>query len=111
MLNRNRKVTFRLNQTEYAAFKEHVLQTGLSQEGYLRMLIAGHVPKELPPIEYHKLLRELYAIIKTQEGSVMKRAAPTTAMLICTNCIKAHFNMDFDAAALMRAAIIQTQKT
>lgn len=62
MLRRNRKVTFRLNDAEYNAFKRHVRQSGLSQEGYLRLLLSGHTPKEQPPIEYHKLLRELYAI-------------------------------------------------
>ena len=37
-------------------------KAGLSQEAYLRLLISGQRPKELPPIEYHALLRQLYAI-------------------------------------------------
>ena len=37
-------------------------KSGLSQEAYLRLLISGQRPKELPPIEYHALLRQLYSI-------------------------------------------------
>ena len=62
MLKRNRKVTFRLNEGEWRQLKGHVQKSGLSQEAYLRLLISGQRPKELPPIEYHALLRQLYAI-------------------------------------------------
>ena len=62
MLKRNFKITFRLNEAEWQRLKQFVQKSGLSQEGYLRLLISGHVPKALPPIEYHKLLRQLYAI-------------------------------------------------
>lgn len=62
MLKRSVKVTFRLNEKEYEKLKSNVSKSGLSQESYLRSLIDGYVPKELPPIEYHALLRELLAI-------------------------------------------------
>ena len=62
MLKRNRKVTFRLNEGEWRQLKGHVQKAGLSQEAYLRLLISGQRPKELPPIEYHALLRQLYSI-------------------------------------------------
>ena len=62
MLKHNRKVTFRLNEGEWRQLKGHVQKAGLSQEAYLRLLISGQRPKELPPIEYHALLRQLYSI-------------------------------------------------
>ncbi|MFT9077238.1 plasmid mobilization protein [Ethanoligenens sp.] len=62
MLKRCHKITFRLNENEVKEFRLHVVKSGLSQESYIRSLIAGYVPKELPPLEYHALLRELNAI-------------------------------------------------
>ena len=62
MLKRCHQITFRLNENEVKEFRLHVAKSGLSQESYLRSLIAGYVPKELPPLEYHVLLRELNAI-------------------------------------------------
>ena len=62
MLKRSVKVTFRLNEKECRQLKSNVAKSGLSQESYLRSLIDGYLPKELPPLEYHSLIRELSAI-------------------------------------------------
>ena len=59
MLKRNIKITFRLNAKEQQQLKKNVKRTGLSQETYIRRLIEGYVPKELPPIDYHAMMREL----------------------------------------------------
>ena len=61
MLKRNIKITFRLNAKEQQQLKKNVKKTGLSQETYIRRLIEGYVPKELPPIDYHAMMRELNA--------------------------------------------------
>lgn len=62
MLKRNIKITFRLNAKEHQQLKKNVKKTGLSQETYIRTLLAGYVPKELPPPDYHAMMRELNAI-------------------------------------------------
>lgn len=62
MLKRSVKVTFRLNEKECRQLKSNVAKSGLSQESYLRSLIEGYVPKELPPLDYQVLLRNLNAI-------------------------------------------------
>ncbi|MBE6111500.1 MAG: plasmid mobilization relaxosome protein MobC [Peptococcaceae bacterium] len=62
MRNRNISVLIRLNQTEYDYLKKQVAASGLSQEAYLRLLIAGYEIKPKPPEEYKALLRELSAI-------------------------------------------------
>lgn len=62
MLKRNIKITFRLNAKEHQRLKKCVKKTGLSQETYIRTLLAGYVPKELPPPDYHAMMRELNAI-------------------------------------------------
>lgn len=62
MLKRSIKITFRLNTQECQRLKKQVKKSGLSQESYLRTLINGYVPKEIPPPDYYTLMRELHAI-------------------------------------------------
>lgn len=62
MRTRPKRIWAHLSEQEYAFFKKQIKRSGLSQEGYLRMLISGHVPRELPPLEYHRLIRQLLAI-------------------------------------------------
>lgn len=62
MLKRTIKITFRLNAKEHQRLKKNVRKTGLSQETYIRTLLAGYVPKELPPPDYHAMMCELNAI-------------------------------------------------
>jgi hypothetical protein len=62
MLNRNIKTTFRLNHTENERFKERVEKSGLSKEAYIRHLINGLIPTDIPPPDYYSMMRELHAI-------------------------------------------------
>jgi len=62
MPNRNKKVTVRLSDDEYAFLKSSIKKTGLSLEAYLRILISGCVPKEKPDDRFYDFLRELSAI-------------------------------------------------
>lgn len=62
MLKRNIKITFRLNAKEHQRLKKCVKKTGLSQETYIRTLLDGYAPKEMPPPDYHGMMRELNAI-------------------------------------------------
>ena len=62
MLKRNIKITFRLYSQECQQFKKQVAKTGYSQERYLRTLVNGYIPKELPPPDYHAMMKELLAI-------------------------------------------------
>lgn len=62
MRNRSISVLVRLNQTEHEYLRRQVTASGLSQEAYLRMLIAGCEIKPKPPEEYAQLLREVSAI-------------------------------------------------
>lgn len=51
-----------LNEAESQRLRDKAKRTGLSQENYLRSLINGYTPKELPPIDFFKMMRELRAI-------------------------------------------------
>lgn len=62
MLKRSIKITFRLNAKEQQSLVKQVKKSGLSQEAFIRALINGYVPKELPPPDYFSMMRELHAI-------------------------------------------------
>ena len=51
-----------LTHEENSLLESHATATGLSRESYLRTLINGYIPKQLPPINYHALIRELHSI-------------------------------------------------
>lgn len=52
----------RLTAKEQQRLRNHAKKCGLSEEAYLRFLLNGHAPKETPPLEYHRLIRELNAV-------------------------------------------------
>lgn len=62
MRKRNIRKQVWLNERENLCLQKYASKAGLSQENYLRALIKRYVPKELPPIEYHAMMRELHAI-------------------------------------------------
>ena len=62
MRKRSIQIIARLNVQEQEFLVQQVKKSGLSQESYLRVLINGYVPKELPPMDYHAMTRELHAI-------------------------------------------------
>ncbi|WP_245625078.1 plasmid mobilization protein [Paenibacillus stellifer] len=51
-----------VNNDENARLQASAKKSGLSQEGYIRSLINGYVPKAMPPPDYFALMRELHAI-------------------------------------------------
>ncbi len=62
MRMRNRTVLLRLTDDELAHLRALVSKSGLSQEAYLRSLIAGLRPRDKPPPDYYAMTRELHAI-------------------------------------------------
>jgi len=77
---RNMQIILRLNSAEREELRRNVKKTGLSQSTYLRMLIHGYRPREQPPMEYHRLMRELYAI-GTNLNQIAARANATGHIL------------------------------
>ena len=62
MIKRVKQIIVRLNLSEHQHLKIQVKKSGLSQEAYIRSLINGYIPRELPPLDYHSMIRELHAI-------------------------------------------------
>jgi len=62
MRKRGIRIQVWLNKDENTRLHTSAQKAGLSQESYLRTLINGYVPKELPPPDYFSMMRELHAI-------------------------------------------------
>ena len=62
MRKRGIPILIRLNAQEQQNLAKQVNKSGLSQEAFIRSLINGYMPKELPPPDYFSMIRELHAI-------------------------------------------------
>ena len=64
-MKRTNKVTFRLSDQELTRFKKQVKESGLFQETYLRFLIEGFCPNQLPPPEFWKEMGGFFKALDT----------------------------------------------
>ncbi len=62
MRKRNIQIITRLDKIEHQHFQKRVKKSGLSQEAFVRHLINGLVPTDVPPPDYYTMMRELHAI-------------------------------------------------
>ncbi len=62
MRKRSNRVSVRFTDEELDHFKRLVERTGLSAEEYLRQIIRGVVPRDSPPADYYKMMRQLYRV-------------------------------------------------
>ena len=96
MRTRNIHIQFWLNKNEADAFDRLVKRSGLSRESYLRQLINGLVPTDVPPPDYHAMMQELRAI-----GASLDHIAHYANTL---NIVDAEW-YDENAAALNKAIV------
>ena len=61
-MRRNKEIKVRFTEKEYEVLVEKVRKSGISREKYMRALVAGMEFKELPPIDYYKLVNEWNAV-------------------------------------------------
>jgi len=62
MKKRTIEIKVRLNREESDTLNKRAKKSGYSREGYVRSLINGYIPRELPPPAYHDMMRELHGI-------------------------------------------------
>ena len=62
MRNRNIAVRLWLDEEEYATLLSSAKKTGYSMSHFLRSLIMGHIPREVPPVNFWALYKELNAV-------------------------------------------------
>ena len=53
---------FRISDSDSHLLTQKAKACGLSRSAYLRKLLNGHQPKELPPVDYFKMMKELKQI-------------------------------------------------
>ncbi len=61
MAVRTNEIKVRLSDDELSNLTNQVLKSGLSREKFLRLVLNGNNIKELPPIAYYDLIKELNA--------------------------------------------------
>jgi len=59
---RNNRIQIWMNDSEADSLNAKVKRSGLSRESYIRSLMSGYAPKELPGADFFALMRELHAI-------------------------------------------------
>lgn len=69
-MKRNQEIKVRFNKRELQDLDKKVKKTGLSREGYIRTVLAGKTPVEIPPAPYYELAREVHAL-----GNAMNQLA------------------------------------
>ncbi len=62
MTTRKNRIQFRLTDKELEKLNRNVKKCGMSREAYLRKVISGVTPKELPTIDYISIVYELSKI-------------------------------------------------
>ena len=62
MRKRNIQIIIRLDKDEHRRFQQMIEKSGLSQTAYIRHMINGLVPSDLPPPDYYNMMRELHRI-------------------------------------------------
>lgn len=62
MRKRDVHIQFWLDKKEAETLDKMVKRTGLTRTAYLRHLINGFVPREVPPADYYDMMRQLHAI-------------------------------------------------
>ncbi len=79
MRNRNNQFVIRLDDQEMKALNQKVQKTGFSREQYIRTLLEGYVPHEMPSADYHAWRKALHkytaelshlAALARQTGSI-----------------------------------------
>lgn len=69
-MKRDCEIKLRLTKAELQSLDENATATGMSREGYIRNLLNGYAPVNVPPMEYFTLIKELRAI-----GNIMHQVA------------------------------------
>ncbi|MCH5186590.1 MAG: plasmid mobilization relaxosome protein MobC [Oscillospiraceae bacterium] len=79
MRNRIHNLTVRLSDKESEQLKKNIRRCGLTKSAYIRMAVCGYIPKEKPPLEYNRMIKELNSI--GNNLNQIARVANTTGMI------------------------------
>lgn len=96
MSKRNIEIKIRLYNKEADTLNKCVKKSGISRESYLRHLINGLIPTDLPPPDYYSMMRELHSI-----GNNLNQIAQKAHVLNVIDTLR----YDENTAALKKAII------
>ncbi len=83
MRKRSVHIQLWLSETEAARLQRLVKRSGLSREAYLRHLINGVVPQEIPPPDYFSFMERLY-----QVGNLLEQISRQTQAMGVINTVQ-----------------------
>lgn len=83
MRKRSVHIQLWLSETEAARLQRLVKRSGLSREAYLRHLINGVVPQEIPPPDYFSFMEHLY-----QVGNLLEQISRQTQAMGVINTVQ-----------------------
>lgn len=106
-MKRNITKLVRLNAKEQQRLRKHAKKCGLSEEAYLRSLLNGISPKEMPPPDYHGMMRELNAIGNNLH-QISARANATGFFL--AEAYELNYRKLMDAVLAIQAAVTLPEK-
>lgn len=95
------EIKVRLTENEYVRLKKNVAKTGLSREAFLRSIIANTVPKELPPMDFYDVMRELRQTSINMNQIAMK--ANTLNLIDAPFYTKCHKDLQSAIGKIMQA--------
>lgn len=104
MRKRPNRIWCHLSDEELVKFNRNVQKTGMTRQVYLRSLINGYTPKELPSFDYLAMMKQLQAI-GNNIHQVSARANATGFFMVKE--YEQYMNDVYDAIARIEEAILE----
>jgi len=107
MRKRPNRIWCHLSNDELLDFNRKVKKSGLTRQAYIRSLINGYTPKELPSFDYLAMAKQLHAI-GNNIHQIAARANATGFFMV--NEYEQYMNDVYDAIAKIEKAIFDPEK-
>lgn len=107
MRKRPNRIWCHLSDTELIDFNRKVKISGMTRQAYLRSLISGYTPKELPSYDYLAMAKQLHAI-GNNVHQVAARANATGFFMVKE--YEQYMNDVYDAISRIETAIVAPTK-
>lgn len=107
MRKRPNRIWCHLSDDELLDFNRKVKKSGLTRQAYIRSLINGYTPKELPSFDYLAMTKQLHSL-GNNIHQISARANATGFFMV--NEYEQYMNDVYDAIARIEKAILDPEK-